>query len=73
MIDGYRICHNGDLAVPTFIDDNRYFFDKSNLKITDTITNLVPGSIFNFSIEAHSKFGYSNLLTEQINLKYYTI
>ena len=71
LIDGYRIYYNGDLAITTFINDNRYFFDKSDLMITDTITNLVPGSIFNFSIEAHSKFGYSNLLTEQINLKYY--
>ena len=72
LIDGYRIYYNGHLAISTFIDDNRYFFDQSNLRITDTITNLVPGSIFNFSIEAHSKFGYSNLLIEQINLKYYT-
>ena len=39
LIDGYRIYY-GDLAISTFIDDNKYFFDKSNLKITDTITNL---------------------------------
>ena len=72
LIDGYRIYYNGDLAISTFINDNRYFFDKSDLRITDTISNLVPGSIFNFSMEAHSKFGYSPLLTEQIKLKYYS-
>ena len=72
LIDGYRIYYNGDMAISTFINDNRYFFDKSDLRITDTISNLVPGSIFNFSMEAHSKFGYSPLLTEQIKLKYYS-
>ena len=72
LIDGYRIYYNGDLAISTFIDDNRYFFDKSDLHITDTISNLVPGSTFNFSMEAHSKFGYSALLTELITLKSYT-
>ena len=58
--------------ISTFINDNRYFFDQNSLIITDVIHNLIPGSVLNCSVQAHSKFGYSDLLTHNITLKTYT-
>ena len=72
LIDGYQVYYNGTLMISTFINDNRYFFDQNSLIITDVIHNLIPGSVLNCSVLAHSKFGYSELLTQNITLKTYT-
>lgn len=71
LIDGYTLYHNDDIVLETNITDSGYYFNQSNLIINHTMIDLIPGTSFNCSVQAHSKFGYSDLNLVQIDLPEY--
>ena len=73
LINSYRVYHNDNLIINTTISDDSYYFNQSNLVITHTMDNLVPGSEFNCSVIASSNFGSSVPVYISITLPSYTV
>lgn len=73
LITNYLLYHNDNLVINTSITDDGYYFNQTELVITHTMTDLVPGSVINCSIIAGSHFGYSTPVHVSINLPSYTV